>query len=273
MKEKKGNKMGKRYKITMQYDGTPFVGFQVQPNGKTIQGELQRALSIMTKGQKVFVHGSGRTDAGVHALGQVAHLDYPGEIRPEALMKALNSMTDDAIQIYQVEEVEKYFHARFHVLKKRYIYRVSLAPFISPFERNYVLHHPYRTNINRIQQALPVLLGEHNFKSFCSTKTDKTEFDRILYRAEATLSEDGKSLTFTFEGNGFLYNMVRILVGTLLQIGDGLRPVENMVYLLEAQDRQQAGPTAPACGLYLEHVSYMDLAQRIQKSEAAGFIE
>ena len=263
--------MPQRYKATIAYDGTPYVGFQVQPNGPSIQAALEKALKLMTKGQEIPVYGSGRTDSGVHALGQVVHFDYPSEIETEGLLRALNSILDDAICVKAVEPVEKHFHARYHAQRKAYLYKVSLAPFVSPFDRHYVLHHPYRTDVSRIQAALPALIGEHNFKSFCSTKTDKTVFDREIYRAECQASEDGQSLTFYFEGNGFLYNMVRIIVGTCLQIGDGLRPVENLSDLLRIQDRNAAGPTAKAHGLYLHHVDYPSRAERIAKSEANGF--
>lgn len=259
--------MVQRYKVTIQYDGGPYVGFQIQPNGPSIQAELQRALKLMTKGQSIDVFGSGRTDSGVHALGQVVHFDYPVSIEPAALVRALNSITDDSIRVLQAEAVEPTFHARFHTCGKRYIYRVDLSQFPSPFMRQFALHHPYRCEVERIEAALESIIGEHDFQSFCSTKTDKTDFVRTITRAEVAVNATDESLYFTFEGDGFLYNMVRILVGTLLQIGDGLKPVSEMTRLLAVRDRNEAGPTAAAHGLYLAEVFYWDYEKRMSHNQ------
>lgn len=257
-----------RFKVTLQYDGTPYVGFQIQPNGPTVQEAVEKALKLMSKGHDIPIIGSGRTDSGVHALGQVIHFDYPAEIAEEAVLRALNSILDDAIRITKVERVEKDFHARFHTNGKKYIYRVDTSKFPSPFTRQYMYHHPYKTDVSRMQQALKDIIGVHDFKSFCSTKTDKTNFVREIYRAEVTADPDAETLTFVFEGSGFLYNMVRILVGTSLQIGDGLRPVDEMKRLIAAEDRNEAGPTAAAHGLYLAEVYYLDKAERDRVSKA-----
>lgn len=256
-----------RFKVTLQYDGTPFVGFQVQPNGPTVQAALEKALKLMSKGHDIQVVGSGRTDSGVHALGQVIHFDYPAEIKEEAILRALNSILDDAIRITKVERVEADFHARFHTNGKKYIYKVDMSKFPSPFTRQYMYHHPYKTDVDRMRAALKDILGIHDFKSFCSTKTDKTNFVREIYRAEVTADPDAETLTFVFEGSGFLYNMVRILVGTTLQIGDGLRPVDEMKRLIAVQDRSEAGPTAAAHGLYLAEVYYLDAEERKKVSK------
>ena len=217
--------MGFRYKVILSYDGTNYVGFQVQENGNSIQAELNKALKKMTKGLYIPVCGSGRTDSGVHANGQVIHFDYPTKIEEENLQRALNSLLPDDISAKQVIAVSDEFHARYSVTGKRYIYRVNIQKFINPFSRLYTLHHPYRVNVDNMNEALQAVIGEHDFTSFC-------------------------------EGNGFLYNMIRILVGTSLQIGDGLRPVSDMEEILEAMDRQKAGPTAPPQGLYLDEVFY-----------------
>lgn len=257
-----------RFKVTLQYDGTPFVGFQIQKNGHTVQAALEKALKLMSKGHDIPVVGSGRTDSGVHAIGQVIHFDYPAEISESAILRAMNSILDDAIRVMTVERVEDGFHARFHTKGKRYVYKVDTSQFPSPFTRHYMYHHPYKTDVRRIQKALADIEGVHDFKSFCSTKTDKTNFVREIYRAEVTADPDAETLTFVFEGSGFLYNMVRILVGTSLQIGDGLRPVDEMKRLLEAQDRNEAGPTAAAHGLYLDKVYYLSDDERQAANQA-----
>lgn len=243
-----------RYKVILSYDGTRYVGFQVQDNGNSIQAELNKALKKMTKGLYIPVSGSGRTDSGVHANGQVVHFDYPTPIPPANLQRALNSLLPDDICAREVVAVGEEFHARYSVTGKRYIYRVDLNRFVNPFKRLYVLHHPFCVDVHKMNQALQAILGEHDFTSFCSTKSDKDSKVRIVTRAEVVES-DGE-LQFIFEGNGFLYNMIRILVGTTLQIGDGLRDVSEMATILAAQDRNVAGPTAPAHGLYLDEVFY-----------------
>jgi tRNA pseudouridine38-40 synthase len=257
-----------RFKAIVQYYGTPFVGFQIQKNGLSVQEALEKALKLMSKGHVIPVVGSGRTDSGVHALGQVIHFDYPGEIREDAVLRAMNSILDDAIRVISVERVEDDFHARFHTNGKQYIYKVDTSRFPSPFTRQFMYHHPYKTDVSRMQQALQSVIGIHDFQSFCSTKTDKTNFVREIYRAEVTADPDAETLTFLFEGSGFLYNMVRILVGTSLQIGDGLRPVTEMQRLLEVKDRNEAGPTAAAHGLYLNKVYYLSPEERRSVNEA-----
>ena len=249
-----GNQVGFRYKVILSYDGTNYVGFQVQENGNSIQAELNKALKKMTKGLYIPVCGSGRTDSGVHANGQVIHFDYPTKIEEENLQRALNSLLPDDICAREVMAVSDDFHARYSVKGKRYIYRVNIQKFVNPFSRLYTLHHPYQVNVEKMNEALQAIIGEHDFTSFCSTKTDKESKVRTVTKAEV-VEQEGE-LVFTFEGNGFLYNMIRILVGTSLQIGDGLRPVSDMKEILVAMDRQKAGPTAPPQGLYLDEVFY-----------------
>mgnify|MGYP006396557037 FL=1 len=245
-----------RYKCIVQYDGTSYVGYQVQPNGNSVQTEIEKALKKMSNGQIIPIQASGRTDSGVHALGQVIHFDYPAAIKPDHLLRALNSLLPDDILIKSVEHAAEDFHSRYHALGKKYIYRVDLDRFPNPFKRLYTTHHPYRFNMENLEQAIKKLEGEHDFTSFCSTKTDKTDLVRTVYEASVRKDEVNNELVFTFRGNGFLYNMIRIFVGTLLPIADGLKKVEEIDRLLEVKDRRKAGPTAPSQGLYLVEVYY-----------------
>lgn len=255
-----------RFKAIVAYDGTPYAGFQVQPNQKTIQGELEQALTKMSKGYTIPVNASGRTDSGVHALGQVIHFDYPSQIAAVSLQKALNSLLPESIRITHCEATSADFHARYDVKSKRYLYRVHFGEVVMPFDRQYILHHPYRTKVERIGEALPIIVGTHDFSSFCSTKTDKT--DKVRTVTEARFDYDPKTSIgqFHFTGNGFLYNMVRILVGTSLQIGDGLKGTDELARLLDVKDRNEAGPTAPAHGLFLEEVRYLSDDEREAKN-------
>ena len=245
-----------RYKVLLQYDGSHFVGFQIQPNGRTVQGDIEKALNIMTKGKIVKLRSAGRTDSGVHAKGQVIHFDYPFRLPPENMLRALNSLTTDEISFYTAEIVDTDFHAQYSAAGKKYQYRVDINPVMAPFKRLYVLHHPYRINMEALEIALNDLIGEHDFTSFCASNSGKENKVRTVYEAKVEKDELNGELIFTFRGNGFLYNMIRILIGTLLQIANGLRPADNIKHLLEVKDRNQAGPTAAAHGLYMMETFY-----------------
>lgn len=247
------------YAIKVQYDGTSYVGYQVQPNGPTVQAAIEQALIKMAKlpkGQHIPTSGSGRTDSGVHALGQVVHFDYPALIQPEAMQRAFNSLLDTSIRVIDVAQVSDDFHARYHSIGKEYLYRVDVSKFPDPFKRHYTLHHPYRYDLAKMQRAIRDIVGTHDFTSFCSIKTDKEDKVRTIYEATVTYDDEHHELRFYFRGNGFLYNMVRILVGTVLQIGDGLRPENELQRLLAVKNRKEAGPTAAPHGLYMQAVHY-----------------
>ena len=245
-----------RYKATVAYDGTHFSGFQIQPNGRTIQGEIEEALKQINKGQFTRIHPAGRTDAGVHALGMVFHFDYSVSISVDGLFKALNVLTPADISILSLEPVVNDFHARYHSVSKVYTYRVNNSKVTNPFSRHYMLHHPYPLDKERAQKALDVIVGTHDFTSFCSTKTDKEDKVRTIYEASLQVDYESNEWIFTFHGDGFLYNMIRIIVGTVLEISDGRRELEEMKKILEAKDRNAAGPTIAAQGLRLEAVRY-----------------
>ncbi|MCH4172181.1 MAG: tRNA pseudouridine(38-40) synthase TruA [Lactobacillus sp.] len=245
-----------RYKLTMAYDGTDFSGFQRQPNQRTVQGVLEKALLKMTKGVAVTVHGSGRTDAGVHALGQVIHFDYPGNIPAENMLKALNSLMPLDTEILNSAIVPETFHAQFNTTGKRYLYKVDRGYYTNPFTRHYAGHYPYPLDLERIKLALEDVKGTHDFTSFAASGGVIKNKVRTIYDAQVWTVPEQNQIQFEFYGNGFLYNMVRILVATLLEIGNGRRDVHDFLRLYEVKDRQQARGTAPASGLYLKKVYY-----------------
>lgn len=245
-----------RYKLIMAYDGTEFSGFQRQPAQRTVQGVLEKALMKMAKGQFVQVHGSGRTDAGVHALGQVIHFDFPGNIPAENMLKALNSLMPLDTEILDSAIVDENFHAQYNTKGKRYFYRVSRSYYTNPFTRHYTGHYAYPLDLKRIEAALEDVKGTHDFTSFAASGGVIKNKVRTIYDATVLDVPEKNEVHFEFYGNGFLYNMVRIMVATLLEIGNGRREVHDFLRLYEVKDRQQARGTAPASGLYLKKVYY-----------------
>lgn len=244
------------YRMTMSYDGTKFHGFQIQNELRTVQGTVEKALFKMTKGQQVDVIGSGRTDAGVHAFGQVINFNYPGNIPETNMLRALNSLMPLDILFTECKIVDEDFHARFSTKGKRYMYRVDLGHYTDPFKRNYTGHYPYGIEVSRIEIALKDLIGTHDFTSFAASGGVIKDKVRTIYDATVEFDEKNNELVFEFYGNGFLYNMVRILVATLLEIGNGRRNVHDLLRLYDVKDREQARATAPASGLYLKEVYY-----------------
>ncbi len=243
-----------RLKMTLAYDGTDFAGYQIQPNARTVQGELEKALMKMHKGQHIRTTASGRTDAGVHARGQVVHFDSDLDIPEKNWLKAIQANVPEDIVIRKVEYVHDDFHARFDVKKREYRYRVLASETLDVFRRLYAYHVPNPLDVDAMQKALTYVIGTHDFTSFCSMKTDVEEKTRTIYNAE--LFQDNDEIIFRFVGNGFLYNMVRILVGTTLEIGMGKRRASDMHTILASRSRKQAGKTAPPHGLCLWSVSY-----------------
>ena len=247
---------GLRYKAIIMYDGTQFSGFQVQPDERTVQGELERALAELAKGVKVRVHGAGRTDAGVHSRGQIIHFDFPFEIDPEGLMIGMNAKTTAEITISNLIRVDDSFHARYMAKGKKYSYRVYNSRFKDPFLRHYSYHHRYPMNKAKVEHALERLTGTHDFTSFASTHSDKEDKIRTIYKASVKVNEETGEWIFTFIGNGFLYNMIRIIIGTLLQVADGRREPEEITTIIAKKKRESAGPTASPVGLCMEEVYY-----------------
>ncbi|MBY0121949.1 tRNA pseudouridine(38-40) synthase TruA [Bacillus sp. S/N-304-OC-R1] len=244
----------KRYKCIVAYDGTKFSGYQVQPQKRTIQSEIEDALKKLHKGKEVKVSASGRTDAGVHAKGQVIHFDSELNIPLPKWDIALNSLLPDDIVILGTEEANSTFHARFDATGKEYRYFLKLSSQRDPFTRDYAYQYPYPLNLESMKAAAAFLIGTYDFTSFCSAKTEVE--DKVRELKEIELIEEDESLVFRFVGNGFLYNMVRILVGTLLEVGAGNLEPYSMTEILEKKDRSFAGKTAPAHGLYLWRVFY-----------------
>jgi tRNA pseudouridine38-40 synthase len=243
-----------RYKCIVSYDGTMFAGYQVQPGKRTVQSEMEKALRKMHKGEDTKVIASGRTDARVHATGQVIHFDSPYSFPAENWEKGINALLPQDIAILSVEKAASGFHARFDATGKEYRYIISLSKKRNPFRRNYSYHFPYPLDYKAIEKAVPFLLGTHDFTSFCSAKTEVVDKVRTLKEIELTVEDD--SLIFRFVGSGFLYNMVRILVGTLLEIGTGKKNPSELAEILQKRDRSLAGKTAPGQGLYLWEVYY-----------------
>ncbi|MDE5415792.1 tRNA pseudouridine(38-40) synthase TruA [Alkalihalobacterium chitinilyticum] len=244
----------RRYRCIISYDGTEFSGFQIQPQARTVQGELEKALKKIHKNEIIQVYGSGRTDATVHAVGQVIHFDTPLNIPAEKWGRALSANLPNDIVVQEVAEADADFHARFHVIRKEYRYRVLNRKVPDVFCRNYTYHFPQELNVQKMKEAAKVLLGTHDFTSFCSAGSPVVDKVRTIY--ELNIIQQDDELIFSIIGNGFLYNMVRIIVGTLLEAGTGKREVDEMKDLILAKDRTAAGKTAPGHGLYLWKVDY-----------------
>ena len=242
------------YKLTIQYDGSRYDGWQKQGNTtNTIQGKLEGVLSRLVGGP-VEVHGAGRTDAGVHALGQTASVKLPGNLPPEQVRDYLNSYLPEDIAVIKVEQAEDRFHARLSAKGKVYRYDIRLGTVGDVFRRKYQYRVAEQLDVTVMRAAAEILTGTHDFRAFCSNKKYKKSTVRTVSAVDIAVHDADMSITF--QGNGFLYNMVRIMTGTLLEVGLGLRRVEEMEEILASQDRTRAGKTAPAQGLTLVQVEY-----------------
>ena len=248
--------MKNNIRITLEYDGSRYDGWQKQGNTEnTIQGKLEAVLSRMA-GEETEVHGSGRTDAGVHARGQVANFHIDAKKCPDgqAAMEYLNRYLPDDIRVTSAKIVPDRFHSRLSAVSKTYGYYVETAEKKPVFDRKYVYGYGKPLDVDAMRKAAAYLIGEHDFKSFCANRRMKKSTVRRIDKV--TITEDGTRLAIVYTGNGFLYNMVRILTGTLLEIGSGMRAPEEMKEIIEAKNRDMAGRTAPPEGLFLLHVTY-----------------
>jgi tRNA pseudouridine38-40 synthase len=241
-------------KLTLSYDGTRLVGWQRQAEGESVQGVLEDALARF-EGGPVTVHGAGRTDAGVHALGQVASVEVAFAHDTATLARALNAQLPEDVRVLAVEEAAPGFHARFSARSKSYRYCIRNGAVATPFERAYVWHVPQPLDVDAMRQAASRLLGRHDFSTFRSMGTDVPDAVRTL-RISDVLGDAGSLLTYEVSGDGFLRHMVRAIVGTLVEVGRGWRDPEQMDALLQARDRARAGATAPPHGLFLVSVDY-----------------
>lgn len=243
----------RRILLTVSYDGTNYAGWQWQENAIAVQQRLEEALERLIH-TPIRVTGASRTDAGVHALGQRVHFDTASRIPPDKYPFALNTCLPPDIRVLEGKAVSGDFHARFDAKGKRYTYRIHNAPHASALYRNITAHVPYKLDVALMQKALPDLLGTHDFAAFqASGGTAKTTVRTIT---DVSLAQEGDLLTLTVRGNAFLYNMVRIIAGTMLDIGMGRIPPDAFQKALETGDRLALGITAPACGLELTRVYY-----------------
>lgn len=243
----------KRVMLVVAYDGTNYCGWQVQPNAVTVEGILNEKLSELLKAD-IKVIGASRTDSGVHALGNVAVFDTEARIPGEKVSYALNQRLPEDIRIQKSMEVPDDFHPRYCKCWKEYEYRIYNAEFANPVERLYSYFVYRQLDIEAMKKASVYLVGEHDFKSFCSTATQTETTVRTIFGID--VEKQDKIITIKIRGNGFLYNMVRIIVGTLVQVGLAFYKPERVKEMLEAKDRIVAGPTAPACGLRLNEIFY-----------------
>ena len=246
----------RRIRIALAYDGTDFHGWQVQPDLATIQGTLEAVVSEI-EGAFVRVEGSGRTDAGVHARAQVAAFSIANPIPPENLKRAMNRLLPRSIRVHAVEEAATDFHPRFQARAKTYEYRIWRGEICAPFERLYVLHHPYPLDLDRMIEAARVLEGEHDFSAFAAADDrDEEGASKVRTIFSSSLEESGERLLYRVRGSGFLKHMVRNIVGTLLEAGKGNLDAQGLCALLAPGVTVKAGPTTPARGLFLVGVEY-----------------
>ena len=241
-------------KLTIEYDGKEFNGWQKQPNKLNIQGTIEQAIKRIT-GEDVELNASGRTDAGVHSLGQVANFKTESNLSIEKWPLALNANLKKSIVIKSVEEVDERFHSRLSCKKKTYRYVINNNKYGTAIYRNLETHIPQKLDVEKMKQAVKYFEGEHDFKAFKASGTSAKSSIRIIYKAEV-IEMANERIYIELTGNGFLYNMVRIISGTLVEVGLGKIPPEQIPEIIESRERTRAGKTLPPYGLYLVQVEY-----------------
>lgn len=245
----------KRILLIIAYDGTEYCGWQIQPNGVTIEAVLNRELTRLL-GEEIKVIGASRTDAGVHAMGNVCVFDTDTRIPPEKISYALNQSLPEDIVVQQSREVAPDFHPRKCESRKTYEYRILNRTMRDPNCRRNTYFYHWELDVAAMQEAGTFLIGEHDYQSFCSPATEAETTVRTIHAL--TVEKEGDLITIRITGNGFLYNMVRIITGTLLEVGNGKRKPDEIAEILEKKDRAAAGPTAPACGLTLMKIEFTE---------------
>jgi tRNA pseudouridine38-40 synthase len=254
----------RRLRFNVAYDGTDFNGWQVQPGLPTIQGALEEAIGLI-EGNRVSVAGSGRTDAGVHALAQVAAVSIENLIPLDNFRRAVNRRLPKSIRISDVGEVPESFHPRFDARRKLYRYHIFRDEICPPFERHYVTHHPYPLNETAMMEAALLLEGEHDFSAFAAAdQSDRPTVSRVRRIFRSTLDREGSMLVYQVCGSGFLKHMVRNVIGVLLEVGKGNLTQRDILHRLRPECGIRPGPTAPASGLFLVSVEYEEVRNAVQ---------
>ena len=245
----------KRIFLRVAYDGTDFVGWQIQNEGRTVEGELNKAINTLT-GETIEVIGASRTDSGVHAKGNVAVFDTESTVPADRFMYALNSLLPEDISVVESKEVASDFHPRHCSSIKTYEYRIFVSRINDPLKRRYAYRFLTELNVERMDEAAKYLIGEHDFKSFCCVRTQAETTVRKIYSAD--VFHDGDDIVIRVSGAGFLYNMVRIIAGSLMEVGSGKKDPQHIKEVLEGTDRTLAGPTAEPQGLTLVNIEFVD---------------
>lgn len=242
-----------RYLITFSYDGSEFLGYQRQNDLRTVQGEIEKALEFINNGKKTTLNSSGRTDKGVHALCQKAHVDIDVDITPYKLMRAMNSNLPEDIYVSKTEIVSNDFHARYMVKEKEYKYYLNMGEY-NPIDRKYIYQYNKLLNVDEMRKAIRYFIGEHNFKSFTPNKDKRENYVRTINYVDITVN--GNIVCFTFRGNGFIKYQIRNMVGYLIRVGEGKKNGDDIPNILLSENRCMASITAHPEGLYLTNVIY-----------------